>query len=120
MGEAGARRWTEQARPVRTRRPRTTRGTSERGGTGRVLVQQWISADGMVAGPDGESDVVDAVTDCPSDRHDAVLLEHVDDVLLGTGTPLLDPAGPGVRLALREAETWPGGALPVRYAVPGA
>jgi riboflavin biosynthesis pyrimidine reductase len=53
--------------------------------------------------------------------------ELVDDlelfvapVLLGTGTPLLDPAGPKVRLALRDSETWPGGSLRVRYAVPGA
>lgn len=105
MGEAGAQRWTEEARPVCTGSPRTTPGTSGRGGGTRVLVRQWISADGTVAGPDGESDVVDAVTDCPSDRHDAALL---------------DPAGPGVRLALQEAETWPGGALRVRYAVPGA
>jgi dihydrofolate reductase len=186
----------------------------------RVLVQQWISADGMVAGPHGESDVLDAVADFgPSDRHNAALLEDVDEVLLGrrtyeafveywptagaealapainalprtvasttlgdapwgahaparvvpdaaahvralraaggtgttivwgsisvmrtllreglvddvelfvapvllgAGTPLLDPAGPAARLALRDAETWPGGTLRVRYAVPGA
>ena len=184
-----------------------------------VLVQQWISADGLVAGPDGESDVFDAVADFgPSDRHNAALLEDVEEVLLGrrtyeefvrywptagaealagavnalpktvasttlrdapwgthaparvvpdaaghvralraaggtgttivwgsitvmrtllreglvddvelfvapvllgTGTPLLDPAGPGVRLALRDAETWPGGTLRLRYAVAG-
>ncbi len=163
MGEAGARRWTEQARPVRTRRPRTTRGTSERGGTGRVLVQQWISADGMVVGPDGESDVAPTTLgDAPWGAHaparvvpDAAghvrslyaaggtgttivrgsttvvrtLLREglVDDVelfvapvLVGTGRPLLDPAGPGVRLVLQDAGTWPGGTLRVRYAVAGA
>ena len=183
---------------------------------GHVLVQQWVSVDGMVAGPNGETDVFDAVTDfSPSDRHNGSLLDSVDEVLLGrrtyeefvrfwptaegealaplinalsktvasttlgdapwgdhpparivldavehirsgrttgttivwgsitvmrallragvvdelelfvapvllgTGTPLLDPAGPIVRLTLRDSETWPGGVLRVRYAVTG-
>ncbi|MEX5720779.1 hypothetical protein [Geodermatophilus maliterrae] len=49
-------------------------------------MQQWISVDGMVAGPDGETDVFDAVTDSPSDRHNAALLDSVDEVLLGRRT----------------------------------
>ncbi len=54
---------------------------------GRVLVQQWASADGMVAGPGGEDDVFAAVADfSPSDRHDAALLESVDEVLVGRRT----------------------------------
>ena len=37
---------------------------------GRVLVQQWVSVDGMVAGPNGETDIFDAVPDfSASDRH---------------------------------------------------
>jgi dihydrofolate reductase len=186
----------------------------------RVLVQQWVSVDGMVAGRNGETDVFEAVTDfAASDRHNAALLDSVDEVLLGrrtyeefvqfwptaggealaplinalpktvasstlgaapwgahrparivpdavehvrsrreagatgttivwgsitvmrallraglvdelelfvapvllgTGTPLLDPAGPTVRLTLRDSETWPGGSLRVHYAVPAA
>ncbi len=186
----------------------------------RVLVQDWVSVDGMVAGRSGEDDVFDAVADfSPSDRHNAALLDSVDEVLLGrrtyevfagywpaadgealaprinalpktvasttlraapwgdrepagvvpdavahvrsgraagaggttivwgsvsvvrallgaglvdevelfvaplllgAGTPLLDPAGPPVRLALQESETWPGGTLRLRYAVCGA
>jgi dihydrofolate reductase len=185
----------------------------------RVLVQQWVSVDGMVAGRHGEDDVFDAVADfSPSDRHNAALLDSVDEVLLGRrtyeefagywptaegealaprinalpktvasttlraapwgdreparvvpdavahvrsrraadaggttivwgsiavvrallgaglvdeielfvapvllreGTPLLDPAGPPVRLALLAGETWPGGTLRLRYAVAG-
>jgi hypothetical protein len=42
----------------------------------------------------------------------------VAPVLLGTGTPLLDPAGRTVRLTLQDSETWPGGSLRARYAVP--
>ncbi len=186
----------------------------------RVLVQQWVSVDGMAAGPHGEDDVFDAVPDfSPSDRHNASLLDSVDEVLLGrrtyeefvgywptadgealaprinalpktvasttlgaapwgdgaparvvadavahlrsrraaggdgttivwgsltvvrallsaglvdeielfvaplllgAGTPLLDPAGPPVRLVLRESETWPGGTMRLRYGVSGA
>jgi dihydrofolate reductase len=186
----------------------------------RVLVQQWVSVDGMVAGPGGETDIFDAVPDfSASDRHNTALLDSVDEVLLGrrtyeefvqfwptadgevlaplinalpktvasttlgsapwgehrparivpdavehirsgraagatgttivwgsvtvmrallrahlvddlelfvapvllgTGTPLLDPADPPVRLTLRDSETWPGGSLRARYAVPGA
>jgi hypothetical protein len=45
-------------------------------------VQQRVSVDGMVAGPDGETDVLDAVTDfSASDRHDTALLDSVDEVL---------------------------------------
>jgi dihydrofolate reductase len=186
----------------------------------RVLVQQWVSVDGMVAGPNGETDVFDAVTDfSASDRHNTALLDSVDEVLLGrrtyeefvqfwptaedealaplinalpktvasttlgaapwgehpparvipdavehirsrrtagvtgttiiwgsitvmrallsaelvddlevfvapvllgTGTPLLDPAGPPVRLVLQDSESWPGGSIRARYAVPAA
>ena len=186
----------------------------------RVLVQQWVSVDGMVAGRNGETDVLDAVPDfSPSERHNTSLLDSVDEVLLGrrtyeefvqfrptaegealaplinalpktvasttlgaapwgehaparivldavghirsrratgatgttivwgsitvvrallraelvddlelfmapvllgTGTPLLDPAGPAVRLTLRDSETWPGGSLRAHYAVPAA
>jgi hypothetical protein len=54
---------------------------------GRVLVQQWVSVDGMVAGPDGETDVFDAVPDfSASDRHNTALLDSVDEVLLGRRT----------------------------------
>jgi dihydrofolate reductase len=186
----------------------------------RVLVQQWVSVDGMVAGRNDETDVFEAVSDfTASDRHNTALLDSVDEVLLGrrtyeefvqfwptaesealaplinalhktvasstlgaapwgehrparivpdavehvrsrrgagatgttivwgsitvmrallraelvdelelfvapvllgTGTPLLDPAGPTVRLTLRDSETWPGGSLRARYAVPAA
>ena len=54
---------------------------------GRVLVQQWVSVDGLVAGPNGEIDVFDAVPDfSASDRHNAALLDSVDEVLLGRRT----------------------------------
>ena len=186
----------------------------------RVLVQQWVSVDGMVAGLSGETDVLDAVPDfSASDQHNTALLASVDEVLLGrrtyegflqfwptaegealaplvnalpktvasttlraapwgghpparivpdavehirsrrtvgttgttivwgsitvmrallraelvddlelfvapvllgAGTPLLDPAGFTVRLTLRDSETWPGGSLRARYAVPAA
>lgn len=186
----------------------------------RVLVQQWVSVDGMVAGRNDETDISDAVPDfAASDRHNTVLLDSVDEVLLGrrtyeefvrfwptadgealaplvnarpktvasttldhapwgghrparvvadavahvrsrraaggsgttivwgsvtvmralfragevddlelfvapvllgTGTPLLPPDGPPVRLTLRDGETWPGGVLRARYAVSGS
>ena len=54
---------------------------------GRVLVQQWVFVDGMVAGPNGETDVFDAVTDfSASDRHNTALLDSVDEMLLGRRT----------------------------------
>ena len=53
----------------------------------RVLVQQWVSVDGKVAGPNGETDAFDAVPDfSPSDRHNAALLGSVDEVVLGRRT----------------------------------
>lgn len=54
---------------------------------GRVIVQQWISADGFVAGPGGEGDVFAAVRDfSASETHNLALLESVDEVLLGRRT----------------------------------
>ncbi|MEU4422229.1 dihydrofolate reductase family protein [Actinoplanes sp. NPDC024001] len=54
---------------------------------GRVIVQQWISADGFVAGPGGEGDVFAAVQDfSASEAHNVALLETVDEVLLGRRT----------------------------------
>jgi dihydrofolate reductase len=53
----------------------------------RVLVQQWVSVDGMVAGRNDETDISDAVPDfAASDRHNTVLLDSVDEVLLGRRT----------------------------------
>ena len=53
----------------------------------RVLVQQWVSVDGMVAGRNSETDIFDAVTDfSASDRHNTALLDSVDEVLLGRRT----------------------------------
>jgi dihydrofolate reductase len=53
----------------------------------RVLVQQWVSVDGMVAGRNDETDTSDAVPDfAASDRHNTVLLDSVDEVLLGRRT----------------------------------
>ena len=54
---------------------------------GRVIAQQWMSVDGLVAGPDGEEDVFNAVEAfAPSERHNLALLESVDEVLLGRQT----------------------------------
>lgn len=54
---------------------------------GRVIVQQWISADGFVAGPGGEGDVFAAVQDfSASEAHNLALLESIGEVLLGRRT----------------------------------
>ena len=52
------------------------------------MAQQWISADGFVAGTkDDEMDVFAAVEDSSdSERHNLALLESVDVVLLGRRT----------------------------------
>ena len=53
----------------------------------RLLVQQWVSADGFVAGPGGEADIFAAVADfTASEAHNTVLLESVDEILLGRRT----------------------------------
>ena len=54
---------------------------------GRVIAQQWMSVDGLVAGPDGEEDVFNAVEAfAPSEAHNLALLESVDEILLGRQT----------------------------------
>lgn len=54
---------------------------------GRVIVQQWISVDGFVAGPGGEADLFAAVSDfSASEAHNLALLETVDEILLGRRT----------------------------------
>ncbi|WP_229070066.1 dihydrofolate reductase family protein [Actinoplanes sp. DH11] len=54
---------------------------------GHVLVQQWMSVDGFLAGPGGEGDVFAAVPDFgDSERHNTALLESVDEMLLGRRT----------------------------------
>ena len=54
---------------------------------GRVIVQQWMSADGFLAGPEGEGDVFAAVRDfSASETHNLALLTTVDEVLLGRRT----------------------------------
>ncbi len=53
----------------------------------RVIVQQWVSVDGFVAGPNGEGDVFAAVDDfSASEAHNTVLLDNVEEVLLGRRT----------------------------------
>ncbi len=56
--------------------------------TRRAIAQQWISADGFVAGTkDDEMDVFAAVEDSSdSERHNLAMLESVDFVLLGRRT----------------------------------
>lgn len=54
---------------------------------GRVIVQQWVSVDGFLAGRDGEGDVFAAVGDfSASEAHNTALLETIDEVLLGRRT----------------------------------
>lgn len=54
---------------------------------GRVIAQQWVSVDGLVAGPNGEVDVFEAVADfTDSETHNLALLETVDEILLGRRT----------------------------------
>jgi dihydrofolate reductase len=54
---------------------------------GRVVVQQWMSVDGFLAGPGGEGDVFAAVADfSASEAHNTTLLASVDEVLLGRRT----------------------------------
>ncbi|MBG0565797.1 dihydrofolate reductase family protein [Actinoplanes aureus] len=54
---------------------------------GRVIVQQWISVDGFVAGPGGEADVFAAVEDfSASEAHNLALLDSVGEILLGRRT----------------------------------
>lgn len=53
---------------------------------GRVIVQEWISADGFASAPDGEAalfEVLDPVTDARSMTHNERLLDDIDVVLLG-------------------------------------
>lgn len=57
--------------------------------TGRVLAQLWVSADGMVAGPNGEFDLFASASPAAaeaSERHTAALLRDVDTMLLGRRT----------------------------------
>ncbi|GAA0466290.1 deaminase reductase [Actinoplanes capillaceus] len=52
-----------------------------------VIVQQWVSVDGFLAGPNGERDVFAAVQDfSASEAHNMALLKSVDEVLLGRRT----------------------------------
>lgn len=52
-----------------------------------VIVQQWVSVDGFLAGPNGESDVFAAVDDfTASEAHNTALLADIDEVLLGRRT----------------------------------
>jgi dihydrofolate reductase len=52
-----------------------------------LLVQQWISVDGFLAGVNGEADVFAAVSDfTASETHNAALLGDIDEVLLGRRT----------------------------------
>lgn len=54
---------------------------------GRVIVQQWVSVDGLLAGRNGEGDVFAAVDDfSASEAHNTALLDSVDEVLLGRRT----------------------------------
>lgn len=54
---------------------------------GRVIAQQWMSVDGMVAGPSGEVDLFEAVADfTAAEAHNLDLLESVDEILLGRRT----------------------------------
>lgn len=54
---------------------------------GRVIVQQWVSVDGFLAGPNGEGDVFAAVDDfSASEAHNTALLTSVGEVLLGRRT----------------------------------
>lgn len=53
----------------------------------RLIVQELITVDGFVAGPDGELDFFDSVSDYSHvDRDNLRLLEDVDTVLLGAAT----------------------------------
>ena len=53
----------------------------------RVIAQQWISADGFVAGPNDETDLFAAVEDASdTERHNLAMLDSVDVVLLGRRT----------------------------------
>lgn len=53
----------------------------------RVIVQQWVSVDGFLAGPNGEADVFAAVDDfSASEAHNTALLDNIDEVLLGRRT----------------------------------
>ena len=54
---------------------------------GTVIAQQWVSVDGLVAGPSGEVDIFEAVADfSASESHNLALLETVDEILLGRRT----------------------------------
>jgi dihydrofolate reductase len=54
---------------------------------GRVIAQQWVSVDGLVAGPNGEVDIFEAVADfADSETHNLALLETVEEILLGRRT----------------------------------
>ncbi|TDD39741.1 reductase [Actinomadura sp. KC06] len=53
----------------------------------RLIVQELITVDGYVAGPDGELDFFDSVSDYSHvDRDNLQILEDVDTVLLGADT----------------------------------
>jgi len=55
----------------------------------RVIAQEWVSLDGLAAGPHGEADVFAAVSaeaDDASQRWNDRLLDTVDEVLLGRTT----------------------------------
>ncbi|WUI00306.1 dihydrofolate reductase family protein [Spirillospora sp. NBC_00431] len=53
----------------------------------RLIVQELVTVDGFVAGPDGELDFFDSVSDYSHvDRDNLQLLEDVDTVLLGAAT----------------------------------
>ncbi len=55
----------------------------------RVIAQEWVSLDGLAAGPHGEGDVftaVSAAADDASQRWNDRLLDTVDQVLLGRTT----------------------------------
>lgn len=55
---------------------------------GRVIAQEWISVDGLMAGPGGEGDVFAAAADdlAAFGAHNAAVLDSVGEILLGRGT----------------------------------
>jgi hypothetical protein len=55
--------------------------------TRRVIVQELVSVDGFVAGPSGELEFFEAVSDYSEvDQDNLSILDQVDTILLGTTT----------------------------------
>jgi hypothetical protein len=85
--------------------------------TRRVIVQELVSVDGFMAGPSGELDFFEAVSDYSEvDQDNLSILDQVD-TMVGHGRTLLAEDTGRQDLTLLEAKPYASGIVSLSYAV---